>query len=97
MTVAEAAGISYDQLGDFIGEDGFFSMVFDFKHADLDVASGSEWFKRISWTIPDLRKCILDSQMYVQEHGWALILLKIMTNQELQQSIFCNTKGMMMQ
>ncbi|HDO9051103.1 TPA: alpha-glucosidase, partial [Clostridioides difficile] len=71
MTVAEAAGISYDQLGDFIGEDGFFSMVFDFKHADLDVASGSEWFKRISWTIPDLRKCILDSQMYVQEHGWA--------------------------
>ncbi|HBH2290454.1 TPA: glucohydrolase, partial [Clostridioides difficile] len=46
MTVAEAAGISYDQLGDFIGEDGFFSMVFDFKHADLDVASGSEWFKR---------------------------------------------------
>ncbi|HFL2484796.1 TPA: alpha-glucosidase [Clostridioides difficile] len=71
MTVAEAAGINYDQLGDFIGEDGFFSMVFDFKHADLDVASGSEWFKRISWTIPDLRKCILDSQMYVQEHGWA--------------------------
>ncbi len=24
MTVAEAAGISYDQLGEFIGEDGFF-------------------------------------------------------------------------
>ncbi len=30
-----------------------------------------EWFKRISWTISDLRKYILDSQMYVQQHGWA--------------------------
>lgn len=40
MTVAEAAGVRYDQLNDFIGEDGFFSMVFDFKYADLDIASG---------------------------------------------------------
>ncbi|MEG0592788.1 MAG: alpha-glucosidase [Coprobacillus sp.] len=71
MTVAEAAGLHYDQLDDFIGEDGFFSMVFDFKHADLDVASGSEWFKRIPWTIADLRNKILDSQMFVQKYGWA--------------------------
>ncbi len=71
MTVAEAAGINYDQLDEFIGEDGFFSMVFDFKHADLDIASGSEWFKRIPWTIRDLRKKILDSQMNVQKYGWA--------------------------
>lgn len=71
MTVAEAAGIHYDQLDDFIGEDGFFSMVFDFKHADLDIASGGEWFKRVPWTIEDLRNKILDSQMFVQKYGWA--------------------------
>lgn len=71
MTVAEAAGIRYDQLDDFIGEDGFFSMVFDFKHADLDIASGSEWFQRRPWTIKDLRNKILDSQMSVQKYGWA--------------------------
>ena len=71
MTVAEAAGIRYDQLDEFIGEDGFFSMVFDFKHADLDIASGSEWFKRIPWTIEDLKNRILDSQMFVQKYGWA--------------------------
>lgn len=71
MTVAEAAGVRYDQLNDFIGEDGFFSMVFDFKYADLDIASGSEWFKRISWNVEDLKKRIFDSQMFVQKYGWA--------------------------
>lgn len=71
MTVAEAAGIHYDQLDAFIGQDGFFSMVFDFKHADLDVASGSEWFKRIPWTVEDLRNKILDSQLFVQKYGWS--------------------------
>ena len=71
MTVAEAAGIRYDQLEEFIGEDGFFSMVFDFKYADLDIASGSEWFKRIPWTVSDLRKLIMESQLNVQKYGWA--------------------------
>lgn len=71
MTVAEAAGVRYDQLNDFIGEDGFFSMVFDFKYADLDIASGSEWFKRIPWNVEDLKKRIFDSQMFVQKYGWA--------------------------
>lgn len=71
MTVAEAAGIEYDQLEEFIGDNGFFSMIFDFKHADLDVASGSEWFLRLPWTIEDLRNRILNSQMQVQKYGWA--------------------------
>lgn len=71
MTVAEAAGVRYNQLNDFIGEDGFFSMVFDFKYADLDIASGSEWFKRIPWNVEDLKKRIFDSQMFVQKYGWA--------------------------
>ncbi|MCD7809237.1 MAG: alpha-glucosidase [Erysipelotrichaceae bacterium] len=71
MTVAEAAGLRYDQLDAFIGDDGFFSMVFDFKYADLDIASGSEWFKRIPWSVNDLRKYIFDSQLNVQKYGWA--------------------------
>lgn len=71
MTVAEAAGLRYDQLDDFIGENGIFSMIFDFKHADLDIASGSEWFKRIPWTIKDLRDKLMNSQMNVQKYGWA--------------------------
>ena len=70
VTVAEAPGVLYDELDDFIGENGYFSMIFDFKYADLDVASGSEWFKRIPWTIKDLREKIMASQMAIQKYGW---------------------------
>ena len=71
VTVAEAPGVDYEELESFIGEDGYFSMIFDFKHADLDVASGSEWFKRIPWTIRDLNERIMKSQMAIQRVGWA--------------------------
>lgn len=71
MTVAEAPGVEPEQLASFIGEDGYFSMIFDFKHADLDVASGSEWFKRIPWTIKDLNDRLMSNQMAIQKVGWA--------------------------
>ena len=71
VTVAEAPGVQYDELDQFIGENGFFSMIFDFRHADLDVASGSEWFKRVPWTVKDLNKRIMTSQMAIQKVGWS--------------------------
>lgn len=71
MTVAEAAGVHYDELDDYIGEDGYFSMIFDFKYADLDIASGSEWFKRLNWTVKELRDLIMESQLSMQKSGWA--------------------------
>lgn len=70
VTVAEAPGVPYDELDEFIGENGYFSMIFDFRYADLDVASGSEWFKRIDWTVKDLNEKIMASQMALQKYGW---------------------------
>lgn len=70
VTVAEAPGVSYDELDEFIGDNGYFSMIFDFRYADLDIASGSEWFKRLSWTIKDFNKKIMESQMALQKYGW---------------------------
>lgn len=70
VTIAEAPGVAYEELGDFIGKDGYFSMIFDFRWADLDVASGSEWFKRPEWTVKDLRDKIMTSQMALQKFGW---------------------------
>lgn len=71
VTVAEAPGVPYDQLGEFVGESGYFDMIFDFKYADLDIASGSEWFKRIPWTVKTLKDKIMASQLAVQRYGWA--------------------------
>ncbi|MFC3927525.1 alpha-glucosidase [Streptococcus caprae] len=70
VTVAEAPGVGYDELDDFIGPDGFFSMIFDFKAADLDVASGTEWFKPVAWTPEDLFNRLKTSQLAIQESGW---------------------------
>lgn len=70
VTVAEAPGVAYEELGDFIGENGYFSMIFDFRYADLDVASGSEWFKRVPWTVWELNDKIMASQMALQTYGW---------------------------
>ncbi|MBT9776435.1 glucohydrolase [Clostridium sp. MCC353] len=70
MTVAEAPGVPYEELEEFIGEQGYFSMIFDFRYADLDVASGSEWFKRIPWTVEELKEKIMNSQMALQKCGW---------------------------
>lgn len=50
VTVAEAAGVNYLNLSEFIGETGYFDMIFDFKWADLDVKSGSEWFYGVHGT-----------------------------------------------
>lgn len=70
VTVAEAPGVEYDQLDAFIGEKGYFSMIFDFRYADLDIASGSEWFKRVPWSVRDLNEKIMRSQLALQKHGW---------------------------
>ena len=59
VTVAEAPGVPYEGLGDFIGRNGYFSMIFDFRYADLDIASGSEWFKRREWTVKELKDKIM--------------------------------------
>lgn len=70
VTVAEAPGVPYEDLEEFIGENGYFSMIFDFRYADLDIASGSEWFKRIDWNIKTLNDKIMESQMALQKCGW---------------------------
>ena len=62
-------------------------MIFDFKWADLDVKSGSEWFYRIDWSWNDLRTLIFKQQEAMQEAGWSAILLKIMINLERQRNI----------
>ena len=46
-------------------------MIYDFKYADLDVKSGSEWFKRVNLTVKELNEKIMKSQISIQKTGWA--------------------------
>lgn len=76
VTIGEAPGVPYEQYRDYIGENGYFSMIFDFRYADLDVASGSEWFKRIDWTVQDFKQLLFTSQLELQKAGWGANFLE---------------------
>lgn len=75
MTVAEA-NVPEELLDQFIGEDSFFSMVFDFSYADIDVPDTGEWFHPRKFTVEELRENIFRSQKMVQEKGWGAVYLE---------------------
>lgn len=76
MTVAEAPGVPYGELGKYIGENGHFSMIFDFSYADIDLAPGGSWCNQAEWDVPKLRQLIFKSQTSVQEKGWGAVYME---------------------
>ncbi|ENM5789138.1 alpha-glucosidase [Vibrio mimicus] len=76
VTVGEAPGVAKDDYGLFIGEDGFFNMIFDFHAADLDVENGSEWFKRTQWETKDFKSLLFSTQLAFQTHGWGTTFIE---------------------
>lgn len=75
MTVAEA-NVPEELLCRFIGDKGFFSMVFDFSYTDIDVPDTGEWFRPRQFTVSELREKIFRSQKTVQERGWGAVYLE---------------------
>lgn len=75
MTVAEA-DVPNDRLGEYIGENGFYSMVFDFSYTDIDVPATGEWFKEHTWSWNDLRTNLFTNQLITQEKGWGALYLE---------------------
>lgn len=75
MTVAEA-NVPEELLDQFIGKNGFFSMVFDFSYTDIDVPDTGEWFRPRMFTAKELRDKIYRSQEMVQEKGWGAVYLE---------------------
>ena len=70
MTVAETPMLEYERYNDFIGEDGFFSMIFDFSYADLDMTKGGFYYSLRDIPTVELRDKIFESQLAQQKYGW---------------------------
>ena len=69
FTVGEVFNMRKDELGEFIGEDGHFSTIFDFSaHCLSDGAHG--WYDAPEITFEAWREAIVNSQLEVQEVGW---------------------------
>lgn len=70
MTVAEAPGVSGEDIKQYIGENGFFSMIFDFSYADMDVASHGNWYQKKEFTPKEFRDTVFETQLNLQKYGW---------------------------
>jgi alpha-glucosidase len=66
FTVAEAYGIPPPELPDYIGENGFFSCVFDFSYTDVEQGV---WHRRIRLKPYELRNMIFEVEKHVGAAG----------------------------
>ncbi|MBS7007651.1 alpha-glucosidase [Anaerostipes sp.] len=71
ITVSEAVDVPYSEIGDYIGEQGCFSMMFDFHYTNFDLEGSDEkWHKRKNWTVEEFRELLFESQEEIQKIGW---------------------------
>ena len=70
FTVAEANGVSADELKYWVGKDGAFDMLFEFSHINLEFKGVETWCKPDPWTICDLKRALRNSQNATKENGW---------------------------
>lgn len=70
MTVAEVS-VPDDQLAEYVGENGYFSMVFDFSYTDIDVNGVTTPCDLVPWNLENLKGHIYHSQEVTQKIGWA--------------------------
>ncbi|USS88084.1 alpha-glucosidase [Fructilactobacillus hinvesii] len=66
VTIGEAAGVRPEQLAEFVGPDGYFSMIFDFSYLNIDVADANRWTRPRNWSIAELANTIFASQQSIQ-------------------------------
>ena len=62
VTVAELYAEDNQRMKDFSGDNGPFDLVFDFRHVDLDLSEGSEWFKARDWDLVELKERLNEIQ-----------------------------------
>ena len=70
MTVAETPMLEYERYNDFIGDDGFFTMIFDFSYTDLDMTKDGFYYSSRDIPTIELRDAIFESQLTQQKYGW---------------------------
>ncbi|MCM8711574.1 alpha-glucosidase [Clostridium sp. SYSU_GA19001] len=76
LTVAEAPGVPKEKLSRYAGKDGFFDLLFEFEHVDLDINADGKWYKPRKWTILDFKSAIKKSQEVYNEIGFGALYLE---------------------
>lgn len=78
VTVGKAYGVRAGDLPQFIGPDGYFSMVFDFSYLNIDIVNVDEWYRgKADWSIKELKDTIFSAQKSIkQAGGWTANVLE---------------------
>ncbi|GMA98029.1 alpha-glucosidase [Pelosinus sp. IPA-1] len=70
FTVAEANGVTTEELPKWVGRNGAFDMLLEFSHMDLDMEASSLWCHPVGWKLTKLKKALSNSQQATSENGW---------------------------
>ena len=70
FTVGEANGVSPQELPQWVGKNGVFSMLFEFSHLELSYPEGEIWCKRFPWKLGQLKDALSASQAATAKEGW---------------------------
>jgi oligo-1,6-glucosidase/alpha-glucosidase len=76
VTVAEAPGISRGKLKDYSGPEGFFDLLFEFGHSDLDVAEDGKWYTPKKWDLQEFKDALFKSQEVYNDLGFGALFLE---------------------
>ena len=70
FTVGEANGVSPEELPLWVGENGVFSMLFEFSHVLVPYEGGECWHKALPWPLTKLKAALTASQRATAKEGW---------------------------
>ncbi|MBR2682875.1 MAG: alpha-glucosidase [Atopobiaceae bacterium] len=68
--VGEANGVAAEELGDWVGENGVFDLLFEFSHTHVPMGEAEIWCKPAEWTLTDLKRALTASQEATATNGW---------------------------
>ena len=69
FTVGEANGVQASELGDWVGENGVFDMLFEFSHIKIGSGTTHTWCDPDPWTLSDLKEAFGNSQSATADNG----------------------------
>ena len=83
FTVGEANGVPANELGDWVGANGVFDMIFEFEHLHLNLKD-EIWCRPRNWKLTELKKTFNDSQQATATNGWCPIFFE---NHDLPRAV----------
>ena len=70
FAVGEANGVSASELGEWVGENGVFDMIFEFSHILVPQGGTENWYEPDDWTLTQLKSALTASQEATATNGW---------------------------